>query len=334
MKTTVWPFAIALSLLTASVDAKTIVVLMDGTWNEPEFEENGKFPQGDATNVEKLRRLLLGQGQSIHYFRGIGTDGKQIRKVVDGAFGTTAEKRVDEAMQKLTDAFETGDDIVVFGFSRGAATCRILARRIRAKGVKGQHPTIRFMGLWDTVASLGVPVPKLSEFRKKFHDAEERLRIPDNVNHVVHLAAIDEDRSLFALTRVSLDSPQTTVNEVWFAGNHGDVGGGWVKTNPSERQLSDVTLAYMIRSAESCGVKFITNWQTKVLEPINGAGKVHQLTLKDPTRLLGGKLERQLQSAGSGKPRLHHSVKLKYDNDTSYRPAQLERGFARVEIVH
>lgn len=195
-------FAIILSLLSANVHAKTIVVLMDGTWNEPAFEENGRFPQGNATNVEKLRALLSSEGQSIHYFFGIGTDGKQVERVVDGAFGKTAEQRVNEAMQEVASVYETGDDIVVFGFSRGAATSRILARRIRTEGIKGTRPAIRFMGLWDTVASLGVPVPKLDEFRKQFHDAKERLRIPDNVKLVVHLAAIDENRSLFELTPV------------------------------------------------------------------------------------------------------------------------------------
>lgn len=326
-------FAIILSLLSANVHAKTIVVLMDGTWNEPAFEENGRFPQGNATNVEKLRALLSSEGQSIHYFFGIGTDGKQVERVVDGAFGKTAEQRVNEAMQEVASVYETGDDIVVFGFSRGAATSRILARRIRTEGIKGTRPAIRFMGLWDTVASLGVPVPKLDEFRKQFHDAKERLRIPDNVKLVVHLAAIDENRSLFELTPVSLDSPQTTiVDEVWFAGNHGDVGGGWEKRN-DERQLSDVTLAYMIRKAESSGVKFNNGWQSKYPEPKNGTGVVHQLTFKDPMLLLGGKVERQLKSAGLDKPRVHHSVKLKYDSDASYRPKQLKSGFEGVEVV-
>lgn len=119
---------------------------------------------------------------------------------------------------------------------------------------------------------------------------------------------------------------------MWFAGNHGDVGGGWEKRN-DERQLSDVTLAYMIRKAESSGVKINNGWQSKYPEPKNGTGVVHQLTFKDPMLLLGGKVERQLKSAGLDKPRVHHSVKLKYDSDASYRPKQLKSGFEGVEVV-
>ncbi len=318
------------------MQGKTIIILMDGTWNEPEYQgENGRYPQGDATNVEKIKKLLEEEEkQPIHYIRGIGTDGKVFKRVTDGAFGTSAEQRVDEAIQAIETHYESGDEIVLFGFSRGAATPRILANRIQQNGINGKQPPIRFMGLWDTVASLGVPVPKLDEFRKKFHDAQERLKIPENVKQVVHLVAIDENRSLFEPTLVSTaSSAATSVDETWFAGNHGDVGGGWEKRHQDEKQLSDVTLAYMIRKAEANGVKFIQDWQARVNEPKNGEGLVHELTLKDATLLVGGKLERTLRSAGSVQPRVHSSVKKKYDNDTTYRPAQISDDFAGVKIV-
>ncbi len=58
--------------------AKTIVVLMDGTWNEPDDLDDGGYPQQDSTNVEKLRYLLSRQNQTILYFPGVGTDGNII----------------------------------------------------------------------------------------------------------------------------------------------------------------------------------------------------------------------------------------------------------------
>lgn len=150
----------------------------------------------------------------------------------------------------------------------------------------------------------------------------------------MHLVASDENRSLFEPTLVSVASPSaTSVEETWFAGNHGDVGGGWEKTSRDEKQLSDLTLSYMIRKAEASELKFIADWQNIVQAPKNGAGSVHQLTLKDVTRLAGGKLIRTLRSAGSGKPRVHQSVKQKYDNDSNYRPAQISSDFNDVELV-
>ncbi|MEM7475843.1 MAG: DUF2235 domain-containing protein [Planctomycetota bacterium] len=129
-------------IVSAGNDAhgKTIIVLMDGTWNEPEFSETDEYPQGDSTNVEKMKRLLAREGQSVHYFRGVGTDGKKFTRVKDGAFGTSAERRVDEAMQAVKRNYVAGDEIAIFGFSRGAATSRILAKRIRNEGVKGSLP--------------------------------------------------------------------------------------------------------------------------------------------------------------------------------------------------
>ena len=316
-------------LMGATVDAKMIVVLMDGTWNEPDFEIDGKFPQGDSTNIEKLRHLVSNENQTILYFPGVGTDGKQFFRVVDGAFGESAERRVTEAYDKIVASYQAGDDLAIFGFSRGAATSRILTRKIHDEGVSGDHPKIRFLGLFDTVAALGVPKPKLDEFRKKFHDAEERLRIPEEVMHVVHLVAIDEYRSLFEPTLLLLDSSDTTADEIWFSGNHGDVGGGWKKEDPSERQLAAITLRYMIQAAISNGVRFAA-WESKVQVPTNGKGIVHSIA--NATSFIGGDFERPLSSVRSAKPRLHRSVKEKFDSDSTYRPNQLKAGFGDFQL--
>ncbi len=109
---------------------KIIVVLMDGTWNEPDDLDDGGYPQQDSTNVEKLRHLLSRQNQTILYFPGVGTDGKQAVRVVDGAFGQSAERRVAEAYDAIAAVYQPGDTLAIFGFSRGAATSRILARKL------------------------------------------------------------------------------------------------------------------------------------------------------------------------------------------------------------
>jgi uncharacterized protein (DUF2235 family) len=316
--------------IVSTASAKTIVVLMDGTWNEPDLVSDGQYPQGDSTNIEKLQYLISPEGQKVLYFRGVGTDGKQVFKVVDGAFGNTAEERVVEAYDQVVANFEPGDDLAIFGFSRGAATSRILARKLHDEGIAGSQPVIRFLGLFDTVAALGVPRPKLDEFRKKFHDAKARLQIPVEVEHVVHLVAIDEDRALFEPTLLSLDSSDTKADEVWFSGNHGDIGGGWTKERADEKQLAAIALRYMILAAESKGIGFV-DWQAEVQVPENGEGTVHSIS--NVTSLAGGDIVRTLVSFGSDKPRLHVSVREKYESDSTYRPKQLGSGFGGVILV-
>ena len=337
--------------------AKLIIVLFDGTWNEPEFEVEGQYPQGDSTNVEKLRYLLLqDHEQKVLYSEGVGTDGiKPIAvgeqptkfglkstkllekpiKVKDGAFGISAQQKVDDAYKAISADYSPGDQLAIFGFSRGAATARLLTRQIHKSGINGKQVMVEFLGLWDTVAALGVPLPDIQSFRKQYSDAEDRLRIPTNVKSVVHLVSIDETRALFAPTLVTRDSNQTKVDEIWFAGNHGDVGGGWVKASPSEAQLSDITLDFMIRRSQSevSSIKFASNWQSHLNVPKDGGGMVHDVGRFTATNVLGGKYVRELSSTGHQKARIHRSVSDKFASDATYRPAALGSGLASFEIV-
>ncbi len=92
--------------------------------------------------------------------------------------------------------------------------------------------------------------------------------------------------------------PETKVDEIWFAGNHGDVGGGWREKDKSSDvghgQLSDITLGYMIQQAKRHGIRFDKERLNKISPPKNGRGFVHKMTLKNATRLLGGKRLRVL----------------------------------------
>jgi uncharacterized protein (DUF2235 family) len=338
-----WIFAAVPSQLSA----KTIVILMDGTWNEPEYEmETGKM---DQTNIERLRdQLVHNSEQKVYYLRGVGTDGKTLKRVRDGAFGTGAEAKVDEAYGILETSYKDGDRIAIFGFSRGAATSRLLARRIAAMKVNDKTPNVQFLGLFDTVTAFGVPEPDWDwdGFKKRFHEQSEDFAIPANVKRVVHLVSIDEDRAAFMPTLLQLDSRSETVaEEVWFAGNHGDIGGGWAreKEDGTGHALWQITFRFMVERTRMAqlGLRFRKNadgteaWESLASNP-SAKGRVHRIKRSDPTKILGGVVHRQIESNVGTIPQVHISVRKMYNDAArrpSYRPEQFDGGFDAVNAV-
>jgi hypothetical protein len=113
---------------------------------------------------------------------------------------------------------------------------------------------VEFVGVWDTVGALGIPaylgVPDLlhSRERYEFLDVELNPRIP----HARHAVALDEMRGPFRPTLWADPAPGQDMRQVWFPGDHLDVGGG----HP-ERQLSDTALQWMAAEATAAvGLRF------------------------------------------------------------------------------
>lgn len=192
------------------------------------------------------------------------------------------------------------DRIAIFGFSRGAYAARVLAGFLNAFGLiarheinlldyayraykrigedgaddafeeirlfdrilRPDHPPIRFLGLFDTVAS--VIENGRYGIRLKSHAFTRNNR---SVETVAHAVAIDERRTMFTPQlwggeRLYHAGPfdngsglPQEVHEVWFAGGHGDVGGGYPE---KESATAKVPLVWMIDHAKSCGIRFST----------------------------------------------------------------------------
>jgi uncharacterized protein (DUF2235 family) len=185
---------------------------------------------------------------------------------------------------------ETGreaDEIYLFGFSRGAFAARSLAGWLGATGLlKRQglnflakawdfyrtspernptaflarhdtemialHPevSVTFLGVFDTVGALGVPVGLLAELTAglfEFHNTEPS-RV---VRRAAHALAIDEHRDPFVPTLWTGEAPaDAVIEQVWFAGAHADVGGGY-----GLRTLADIPLMWMAGRAEAAGLR-------------------------------------------------------------------------------
>lgn len=130
---------------------KRIALFFDGTWNTPEEPE---IPNDAETNVMRLYRAIKGKrlvrvpGKStrkpptiptiLWYDKGVGT--KWYEHVRGGAFGFGLSRNIREGYKTLADNYEPGDEVYVFGFSRGAYTARSLIGFIRNVGIlKKEH---------------------------------------------------------------------------------------------------------------------------------------------------------------------------------------------------
>lgn len=114
-----------------------IAVFCDGTWNSPTNPE--------PTHVHKLQQAILSdptEGQVSVYFKGIGTDERfdgPVKRAANryggGIFGWGLDAKVKQAYQFIAQVYQPGDEIFLFGFSRGAFTARSVAGMIRKCGI-------------------------------------------------------------------------------------------------------------------------------------------------------------------------------------------------------
>ena len=210
----------------------------DGTWNEDEEEE------GKETNVLKFCKCLP-LDMNVFYLEGVGTRGGFIGKLLGGLTGAGGRFRIKEAMERLDKYFAEGDRVIdIIGFSRGSALALHFANQVNEEKDGAE---VRFLGIWDTVASFGLPGNDLN--------IGWDLTLPDNVKKCFHAMALDERRGNFPVTRVKAPkgglSTEGRVQEVWFRGVHSDVGGG------QSLGLSSIALSWMLRRAKECGLPVV-----------------------------------------------------------------------------
>jgi uncharacterized protein (DUF2235 family) len=264
---------------------KRVVLSFDGTWNTP--KEDGD-DGGDETNVRRLHKAILprdarGIEQSAWYDRGVGTD--WYNRLAGGITGVGLSRNIRQGYKHLAATCEEGDQIFLFGFSRGAYTARSLtglirncgilrepdddlvqeayqiyrtrgdgadsdqARSFRSAFARPATPEIACLGVWDTVGALGVPVQSFDFFNRHFYEFHD-TKLSSIVKNAFQALAIDEHRRDYEATLWSpSERPDQHIEQVWFPGAHSNVGGG-----SAGDLLADVSLAWMMARAESCGL--------------------------------------------------------------------------------
>jgi uncharacterized protein (DUF2235 family) len=115
---------------------KRLIICCDGTWNKPDQMDRGVMR---PTNVVKIARMVLPQApdgttQQVYYDKGVGT-GDVVDKLFGGAFGVGLKHNVINAYDFLCRQYESGDEVWLFGFSRGAYTVRRVVGMVRKCGV-------------------------------------------------------------------------------------------------------------------------------------------------------------------------------------------------------
>ncbi|KAH7925809.1 hypothetical protein BV22DRAFT_1104761 [Leucogyrophana mollusca] len=278
----------------ATTDGRNLIVTLDGTSNQ--------FGQYNTNVIELYDRAYKDKTQLTYYNSGIGTYARPsfasftywkqvLDNTIDLAIAWNFERVVLGAYRWLSDNYEPGDKIFLFGFSRGAYQVRTLAGMLQEVGLilrgneeqipfayelyadlKGrrmdreagfdmadrfkrtfsQEAAVHFLGAWDTVSSIGV-------VRSKSLPATEDLK---HTCYFRHALALDERRVKFLPEYVCGGDTDITnterergphIKEVWFPGCHSDIGGGSKKN--TELNNAAVPVLWMGREAEAAGLR-------------------------------------------------------------------------------
>jgi len=253
---------------------------------------------GEETNAGLTYKLLCESApaahMSIRYEAGV--QWKRWRDILDVVEGRGINRQIRRAYGFLASRYRPGDRIFLFGFSRGAYAVRSLAgvidrigllkaenanvRNIRqayrhyecfpdsaAAKVFGQHMChpkveIEMVGVWDTVKALGLRAPLLWRFSKTNHDFHNH-QLGRSIHRGFQALAMDENREAYA--PVLWDCPQDwegLVEQVWFRGTHGDVGGHLGGFHPA-RPLANIPLVWMLDKAEGCDIALPQGWRNR-----------------------------------------------------------------------
>jgi uncharacterized protein (DUF2235 family) len=216
----------------------------DGTGNEDQErdERDSNVVAFFNAYVDPNKNADPDKQEGSLYLKGIGTRAHTVfgRNPAE-AFGIGGHRRIRQALERLENNLEAGDEIVdVVGFSRGAALSMSFANEIASKlpGVE-----IRFVGIFDVVAQFGLP--------GRHVQVGHVVSLPANVKCCRHAMAMDETRALFPLTRLCGrdGAHDERLVELWFRGVHSDVGGG-----NGNRGLNWIALNWMFQNARLAGL--------------------------------------------------------------------------------
>lgn len=384
---------------------RNLVVLLDGTGNEL-----GR----NLSNVLKLFRIAeKGERQLCFYNPGVGTIARMspwhrmrqnFVETIGLALGYGLDDNVLSAYHFLVENWREGDQIYLFGFSRGAWTARILGGLIHLIGlvrpeqlnlcesalgaykraasdddlplawhfsrvIGARRPTIRFIGVWDTVGSVIVPRP--DRFYIPSLEILPYTQTNPSVQTFRHALALDERRRMFRVARWAQPQPfvpnryrpseakAQDIEQRWFAGVHSDIGGGYPET---ESALSKLPLIWMVDEAVKTGLRINgPNYRHLAYgepskegqhdyEAPSATGPIHR-SLKgfwwvleilpksvkyrerQRSSLLGFYLPHAEPRAVQAGRTIDSSVHIRIQNDATYRPVNLKPWAANSELA-
>ena len=268
----------------------THVVILDGTMSS--------LAEGRETNAgltfKLLREVSNTSNLTVYYEAGI--QWRDWTSTWGVMIGRGINRQIKRAYGVVASRYRPGDQIILIGYSRGAYAVRSLAGVIDMVGlVKSDYATVRAIrqayrhyrrgargetvqafrdhychaetqveavAVWDTVKALGIRLPVVWRWAEARHDFHNHALGP-HIRNGFHALAINERRVAYA--PVMWNCPvdwKGNMEQVWFRGNHADVG-GQIWQNPSSRPLSNIPLVWMLGRLSACGVPLPDGWQTR-----------------------------------------------------------------------
>lgn len=265
------------------------VIILDGTMSTLE--------PGRETHAGMTYKLCREMGPRVSVFYEAGVQWPTWSRTMDVLMGRGINRQIRRAYGYLASRYRPGDRIFLIGYSRGAYAVRSLAGVIDRVGLlRAEHATerniqtayryyeltpdspgartfrarfchadtvIEMVGVWDTVKALGLRLPllwRLAEARHAFHNHH----LGDCIRHGFHALALDETRAVYEpiLWECHDGWPGQRVEQVWFPGTHGDIG-GQLGGFEAARPLANISLLWMLDKADACGMPLPDGWRLR-----------------------------------------------------------------------
>lgn len=331
--------------------ARNVVLLFDGTWNNTKHK----------TNVLSMREAIDSTGeqdpaQPTKYLSGVGTSWHNW--LTGGLFGRGLSENIRAGYAWLAATYRPQDNLFVFGFSRGAYSARSCVGLIRKCGLlksadaalldeayalyrdkevaptdrkaaefratHSHEPRVRFIGVWDTVGALGVPLSGVpfSKDYYRWHDTE----LSKIVDYGYHAIAADERRADYKPAVWTNDNNQKKdenidIEQRWFVGAHSNVGGGYPK-RPADC-LPKIPLRWMQDKAEAAGLKLRCKVDVDTQDCMAAVNDSYKEFVLGAYALFNKPYQRPF---GEGvNETVDPSVWARWRQDAAYRPASLAR---------
>lgn len=266
----------------------THVIILDGTLSSlvPECQ----------TNAGRAYSLLRERIEDVSIYYEPGLQWRDWRSAIDVMMGRGINAQIKRAYGYLASRYRPGDRIFLMGYSRGAYAVRSLAGVLDMVGlVQAEHATERnvrsayrfyecdpdsdaaqafrsrhchetieidAIGVWDTVKSLGINAPVLWRISERWH-AFHNHDLSSVVRNGFQALALNESRVAYkAVPWTTPEGFTGRVEQVWFPGTHGDVG-GQLGGFEAARPLANIPLVWLLARMEESGLPLPKGWNLR-----------------------------------------------------------------------